>query len=53
MEEDIEAVTSGALLHFRVKNSAEILPDYLTFVLDSDIYPDDRYRRQRFIRGSF
>lgn len=37
MEEDIEAVTSGALLHFRVKNPAEILPDYLTLVLNSDI----------------
>lgn len=33
MEEDTEAVTSGALLHFHVKNSAEILPDYLTLVL--------------------
>lgn len=37
MEEDTEAVTSGALLHFRVKNHAEILPDYLTLVLNSDI----------------
>ena len=37
MEEDAEAVTSGALLHFRVKNSAEILPDYLTLMLNSDI----------------
>ncbi|MCD8076690.1 MAG: restriction endonuclease subunit S [Lachnospiraceae bacterium] len=37
MEEDIEAVTSGALLHFHIKNNEEILPDYLTLVLNSDI----------------
>ena len=37
MEEDIEAVTSGALLHFRVKHPNEILPDYLTLVLNSEI----------------
>lgn len=37
MEEDIEAVTSSALLHLRVKNPAELLPDYLTLVLNSDI----------------
>lgn len=37
MEKDTEAVTSGALLHFRVKNPMEILPDYLTLVLNSDI----------------
>lgn len=36
MEEDIEAVTSGALLHFRVKNTKEVLPDYLTLVLNSE-----------------
>ena len=37
MEEDIKAVTSGALLHFRVKHPNEILPDYLTLVLNSEI----------------
>lgn len=37
VEEDIEAVTSGALLHFRVKRPDEILPDYLTLVLNSEI----------------
>lgn len=37
MEEDIEAVTSGALLHFRVKNTKEVLPDYLTLVLNSEV----------------
>lgn len=36
MEEDIEAVTSSALLHFRVKNTKEVLPDYLTLVLNSE-----------------
>lgn len=35
--EDLHAVTSGALLHLRVKDSAEILPDYLTLVLNSEI----------------
>lgn len=37
MEEDIEAVTSGALLHFHVKNTKEVLPDYLTLVLNSEV----------------
>lgn len=37
MEKDAEAVTSSALLHFRVKKPNEILPDYLTLVLNSDI----------------
>lgn len=36
MDADIEAVTSGALLHFRVKNTKEVLPDYLTLVLNSE-----------------
>ena len=37
MEEDIAAVTSGALLHLRVKNTAEVLPDYLALVLNSEV----------------
>lgn len=37
VEEDLEAVTSGALLHLHVKNTADILPDYLTLVLNSEI----------------
>lgn len=37
VESDMEAVTSGALLHLKVKNAAEILPDYLTLLLNSDI----------------
>lgn len=37
VEEDLRAVTSGALLHFKVKNTKEILPEYLTLVLNSDI----------------
>ena len=36
IEDDTEAVTSGALLHLRV-NDSEVLPDYLTLVLNSDI----------------
>ena len=30
VSEDLQAVTSGALLHLRVKDTDEILPDYLT-----------------------
>lgn len=37
MEEDIDAVTSGALLHLRVKDSTKVMPDYLTLVLNSEI----------------
>jgi len=37
VEEDLRVVTSGALLHFKVKNTKEILPEYLTLVLNSDI----------------
>ena len=37
IKEDMTAVTSSALLHLRVKNSSEILPDYLTLVLNSEI----------------
>lgn len=33
--EDMKAVTSGALLHLKIKNSAEVLPDYLVLVLNS------------------
>ncbi|WP_278943616.1 restriction endonuclease subunit S [Ruminococcus bicirculans (ex Wegman et al. 2014)] len=35
--EDMKAVTSSALLHLRVNNTSEILPDYLTLVLNSEI----------------
>lgn len=37
LEKDIEAVTSGALLHLTVKNHDIVLPDYLTLVLNSPI----------------
>ena len=37
MEDDIDAVTSGALLHLRVKNTQEVIPDYLTLVLNSEV----------------
>lgn len=30
-------ITSGALLHLTVRNKAEVLPDYLTLVLNSPI----------------
>lgn len=37
LEEDMEAVTSGALLHLTVKDTSVVLPDYLTLVLNSPI----------------
>lgn len=37
LEKDMEAITSGALLHLTVKNSNVVLPDYLTLVLNSPI----------------
>lgn len=37
VEKDLEIVTSGALLHLTVKNPEEILPDYLTLVLNSKV----------------
>ena len=35
--DDIEAVTSSALLHLTVKDITAVLPDYLTLLLNSDI----------------
>lgn len=37
VEKDEGFVTSGALLHLKVKNTDEILPDYLMLVLNSKI----------------
>lgn len=37
VQEALEVVTSGALLHLTVKDTKEILPDYLTLVLNSSI----------------
>lgn len=37
VENDMDIVTSGALLHLKVKNLNVILPDYLTLVLNSPI----------------
>lgn len=37
IERDTEAVTSSALLHLTVKDTTEVLPDYLTLLLNSDI----------------
>lgn len=37
LEKDMEAITSGALLHLTVKDSNFLLPDYLTLVLNSPI----------------
>lgn len=37
IEDRMEIITSGALLHLTIKNQDEILPDYLTLVLNSPI----------------
>lgn len=37
VEEDLKVVTSGAILHLKVKNTKKVLPEYLTLVLNSDI----------------
>ena len=37
VREDMEVITSGALLHLTVKDKSKILPDYLTLVLNSPI----------------
>lgn len=37
MENDAKIITSSALLHLSIKNYSEVLPDYLTLVLNSPI----------------
>ncbi len=37
MENDASIITSSALLHLSIKNVSEVLPDYLTLVLNSPI----------------
>ncbi|MFR7511285.1 MAG: restriction endonuclease subunit S [Muribaculaceae bacterium] len=38
LEKDADFVTSGALLHLTLKKDADVLPDYLTLVLNSKLY---------------
>lgn len=37
VQQDMEAVTSGAILHLTIKDNDQVLPDYLTLVLNSMI----------------
>ena len=37
LEEDSKFITSGAILHLTVKNADEVLPDYLTLILNSNV----------------
>lgn len=37
LAEDKACITSGAILHLTVKNEQEVLPDYLTLVLNSSV----------------
>jgi hypothetical protein len=35
--ENAEMITSGALVHLKVKNKTELLPDCLSLILNSEI----------------
>lgn len=37
LRDDLGGITSGAILHLKVKNSKEILPEYLTLALNSKL----------------
>ena len=37
VEDDMSVITSGALLHLTVRDTSEVLPDYLTLVLNSPV----------------
>ena len=37
LREDLDGITSGAILHLQVKNTKEILPEYLTLALNSQL----------------
>ncbi len=37
VQHDMQSITSGAILHLSIKNTNEVLPDYLTLVLNSKI----------------
>ena len=37
VRENMQAVTSGAILHLTVMNKAKVLPEYLTLVLNSNV----------------
>ncbi|QKJ61612.1 restriction endonuclease subunit S [Flavobacterium sp. M31R6] len=37
LREDFEGVNSGAILHLKVKNQKEVLPEYLTLALNSKV----------------
>jgi len=37
LREDLDGITSGAILHLKVKNNKEILPEYLTLALNSKL----------------
>lgn len=37
LREDLDGITSGAILHLHIKNSKEIIPEYLTLALNSKL----------------
>ncbi len=37
LREDVNGITSGAILHLNVKDTSLVIPEYLTLVLNSDI----------------
>jgi restriction endonuclease S subunit len=49
MCENMQAVTSGAILHLTIKNKAKVLPEYLTLVLNSEVV---KKQAERDVGGS-
>lgn len=37
LRDDLDGITSGAILHLKVRNSKEVLPEYLTLALNSKL----------------
>lgn len=48
-EQDLKAITSGAILHLTIENKTQILPDYLTLLLNSVVV---KYQAERDAGGS-
>jgi len=49
MQENMRAITSGAILHLNIKNNSKILPEYLTLVLNSKVV---KLQAERDVGGS-
>lgn len=49
LREDFNGITSGAILHLKIKDSEKLLPEYLTLVLNSELV---QLQAQRDVGGS-